>query len=125
MISGKRCPSPRIRRRLQEALGIARFDDLFIVEDVRGERAEAPACAVRIRRGSGARGLPAPADHAERGHRLPWEGLAACLGVDGRQVLRWRRGAEPCGGAMLALCRLAAKIPGGLGQLLHDDFIGE
>ena len=54
---------------------------------------------------------------------LSWEGLAACLGVDGRQVLRWRQGAEPCGGAMLALCRLATKVPDGLRELLDDEFI--
>ncbi len=49
---------------------------------------------------------------------LSWEGFSTCLGVDPRQVLRWRQGAEPCGGAMLALCRLALIIPGGLEALL-------
>ena len=52
---------------------------------------------------------------------LSWEGFAACLGVDCRQVLRWRQGAEPCGGAMLAICRLATKVPGGLRALLDDE----
>ena len=33
LITGQRCPSPRMRRRLQRALDIARFDDLFIVEN--------------------------------------------------------------------------------------------
>ena len=37
LISGKRYPSPRTRRRLQAALGVARFEDLFIVEDGHGE----------------------------------------------------------------------------------------
>lgn len=32
LITGQRRPSPRMRRRLQKALDIARFDDLFIVE---------------------------------------------------------------------------------------------
>ena len=32
LITGQRRPSPRMRRRLQQALDIARFDDLFIVE---------------------------------------------------------------------------------------------
>lgn len=54
---------------------------------------------------------------------LSWEGLSTCLGVDCRQVLRWRRGAEPCGGAMLAICRLAAMVPGGLGVLLDDETV--
>ncbi len=49
---------------------------------------------------------------------LSWEGFSTCLGADPRQVLRWRRGAEPCGGAMLAVCRLASIIPGGLEALL-------
>lgn len=52
---------------------------------------------------------------------LSWEGLAVCLGVDSRQVLRWRRGTEPCGGAMLALVRLARRVPGGLDDLLAED----
>lgn len=52
---------------------------------------------------------------------LSWEGLAVCLGVDDRQVLRWRQGAEPCGGAMLALVRLATRVPEGLGELLNED----
>ena len=55
---------------------------------------------------------------------LSWEGFAACLGVDSRQVLRWRRGAVPCGGAMLAICRLAAAVPEGLGPLLGDQPLG-
>ena len=52
---------------------------------------------------------------------LSWEGLAVCLGVDSRQVLRWRQGTEPCGGAMLALVRLARRVPGGLEDLLGED----
>lgn len=51
---------------------------------------------------------------------LSWEGFSACLGVDCRQVLRWRKGSEPCGGAMLALCRLAAAVPGGQRALLQE-----
>ena len=31
LINGTRCPSPPMRRRLQEALGCSDFDDLFIV----------------------------------------------------------------------------------------------
>ena len=54
---------------------------------------------------------------------LSWEGLAACIGVDGRQLLKWRQGAEPCGGAMLSLVRLATRMPEGLGELLNEDLI--
>ena len=35
LISGQRCPSPQLRRRLLGALGDPPFDDLFIVEDNR------------------------------------------------------------------------------------------
>ena len=34
MMSGQRCPSPKTRRRLMEALGVTRFEDLFILEAV-------------------------------------------------------------------------------------------
>ena len=55
---------------------------------------------------------------------LTWEGMAAGMGVDPRQLLRWRlRGGAPNGGAMLALVRLAIQVPGGLGQLLDEDVI--
>ena len=53
---------------------------------------------------------------------LSWEGLATCIGVDHRQLLRWRKkGAEPSGGAMLALVALAEQVPGGLDILLGRD----
>ena len=51
---------------------------------------------------------------------LSWNGFAEALGVDPKQVLRWRHGAEPCGGAMLSLIRLAARIPGGLDLALGE-----
>lgn len=51
---------------------------------------------------------------------LSWNGFADALGVDPKQVLRWRHGTEPCGGAMLSLIRLAARTPGGLDLFLGD-----
>ena len=55
---------------------------------------------------------------------LTWEGMAAGMGVDPRQLLRWRlHGGAPNGGAMLALVRLAVRVPGGLGELLDEDVI--
>ena len=55
---------------------------------------------------------------------LNWEGMAVGLGVDPRQLLRWRiKGGAPNGGAMLALVRLAIRTPEGLGQLLDEDVI--
>ena len=49
---------------------------------------------------------------------LTWTGFAHAVGADRRQVLRWRDGAEPCGGAMLALVELALMIDGGLAILI-------
>ncbi len=54
---------------------------------------------------------------------LPWERMAVCLGVDPRQLWRWRQGASPGGGAMLSLVRLATRVPGGLGALLGEELI--
>ena len=55
---------------------------------------------------------------------LSWEGLASAMGVDSRQLWRWRkRGGEPGGGAMLALVRLALRVPGGLAALVDEDVI--
>lgn len=52
---------------------------------------------------------------------LTWEEMAEALGVDDRQLLRWRRGACPNGRSMLSLIRLAAQVPGGLDALLGED----
>ena len=53
---------------------------------------------------------------------LTWRGFAEALGVDPKQVLRWRHGTEPCGGAMHSLTLLAARIPGGLELLMGEGF---
>ena len=45
---------------------------------------------------------------------LTWEGLAACLGVDPRQLQRWREGTRPSGDGMCALVMLGSCVPGGL-----------
>ncbi|MDE2842092.1 MAG: helix-turn-helix domain-containing protein [Chloroflexota bacterium] len=52
---------------------------------------------------------------------LSWTAFAHALGVDRKQVLRWTKGVEPCGGAMLALIRFAMRIPGGLDILLGEE----
>ncbi len=54
---------------------------------------------------------------------LTWDGMAVCLGVDIKQLLRWRQGGFPNGGAMLSLVRLATRVPGGLGELLDEDLV--
>jgi len=48
---------------------------------------------------------------------LTLTGFAQAVGADRRQVLRWRKGAEPCGGAMLALVQLSLMIEGGFAIL--------
>ena len=45
---------------------------------------------------------------------VSWDILAACLGVDPRQLQRWRMGTKPSGDGMNALVKLAARIPGGM-----------
>ena len=46
------------------------------------------------------------------------------MGVDSRQLWRWRkRGSEPGAGAMLALARIALRVPGGLALLLDEDVV--
>lgn len=52
---------------------------------------------------------------------LSWEGMATVVGVDCRQLHRWRRGTAPNGEAMLSLVRLARQVPGGLDALLDED----
>ncbi len=54
---------------------------------------------------------------------LTWDAMALALGVDSRQLLRWRRGATPNGGAMLSLVRLAVQVPGGLAELIGDEYV--
>ena len=45
---------------------------------------------------------------------LSWDILAACLGVDPRQLQRWREGTKPSGDGVNALVKLASRIPGGI-----------
>ena len=54
---------------------------------------------------------------------LSWRGFAKTLGVDPKQLRVWRKkGVEPCGGAMLSICRFAARLPGGLEILIGEGF---
>ena len=67
-----------------------------------------------------------PEDFSERLTRLKeasgltWSGLSRTLGVDPKQMYRWRKGTEPCGGAMLSLIRFASRMPGGMQILMGD-----
>ena len=53
---------------------------------------------------------------------LSWRGMARALGVDPKQLRRWRRGVEPAGGAMLSIGRFAGGIPGGMEILMGEGF---
>ena len=64
-----------------------------------------------------------PDDFTDRLDRLKQaSGLATNIGVDYKQMYRWRKGVEPSGGAMHALYRYASRIPGGLQILMGDGF---
>ena len=54
---------------------------------------------------------------------LTWDDLSEALGVELKQVLRWLKGTEPCGGAYHSLVELARWIPGGLDILMGEDFL--
>ena len=53
---------------------------------------------------------------------LSWNAFADALGVDKKQVHRWRNGVEPCGGAFRSLMKLAALIPGGVDILMGEGY---
>ena len=60
-------------------------------------------------------------EYLKRISRLTWDGMAYCMGVDPRQLRRWRHGAKPCGDALFGLFTLAARFPGGVHILLGTD----
>ena len=70
-----------------------------------------------------------PDDFVERLHLfkeltgLTWNAFSDLLGVDPKQMLRWRQGAEPCGGAYRSLVRVARWVPGGLDLIVGEDFL--
>ena len=62
-----------------------------------------------------------PAPGAPQGGQLSLlAGLVRGLGVDPKQLGRWRKDVEPCGGAMHSIFRFASRMPGGL-----EIFMGE
>lgn len=49
---------------------------------------------------------------------LTWEGMSDCIGVDLRQLHRWRLGTAPSGHALFSLFLFASRVQGGLRILL-------
>ena len=69
-----------------------------------------------------------PEDFAQRLERLKeasglsWRGLGRALGADPKQLARWRKGVEPCGGAMHSIHRFASRMPGGTEIVMGEDY---
>ena len=69
-----------------------------------------------------------PEDFPERLERLKevsgltWTAFARALGVDRKQVARWREGVEPAGGAAFSLFRFAMRLPDGVEILMGEGF---
>ena len=67
-----------------------------------------------------------PRDFTDRLERLKeasgltWAGLAKAIGVDHKQIYKWRKGVEPSGGAMFGLFQFADRMDGGLRILLGE-----
>ena len=62
-------------------------------------------------------------EYFKRVSGLTWDGMAYCMGVDPRQVRRWRHGTKPCGDTLFALLTLAARFRGGVHILLGVDIL--
>ena len=68
--------------------------------------------------------FPQRLDRLKRASGLTWDQFAEALGMETKQVLRWRHGTEPRGGPYHELIILAGRIPGGPAILLGDEFPG-
>ena len=65
--------------------------------------------------------FPQRLDRFKEATGLSWEGLGMCMGLDPRQLQRWRQGTKPSGDALFALLLLAARVSGGVHLLLGVD----
>ena len=62
--------------------------------------------------------FPERLEHFKETSDLTWDAMAACMGVDPRQLRRWRRGTRPSGDGLFALMTLASQFSGGVHMLL-------
>ena len=69
--------------------------------------------------------FPRRLDLLKRASGLTWDQLSEALGMETKQVLRWRRGTKPSGGPYHELIVLAGRISGGLSILFGEDFPGD
>ena len=69
-----------------------------------------------------------PGDFPQRLRRLKeltglsWNEFCEVIGSDGKQVLRWRQGTQPCGGALYSIVKVSAQVPGGLDLVMGQGF---
>lgn len=54
---------------------------------------------------------------------LTWDEFADCLGVDPRQLQRWRDGTKPSGDGLYALLQFATQVPGGVQMILRKHVL--
>ena len=144
LMNGRRSPSVATIESMMKELD-APFDDLFVVvarEDIRREPARPKRRSNGRRNGRSNRdgkqlALPGlnvlppgttilPDNFSIRLVRikeatgLTWNQFGEKVGVNPRQMLRWRNGAKPSGGAMYSLMRVAMTLPNGY-WLLYGD----
>ena len=67
--------------------------------------------------------FPERLEHFKEASGLTWDAMAACMGVDPRQLRRWRDGTRPSGDGLFALLTLAARFPGGVHMLLGVNVV--
>ncbi len=66
--------------------------------------------------------FPKRLERLKEASKLTWSGFARAVGVDPKQMHRWRKGVEPCGGAMHSLYRFAVRLPNGLAILISEGY---
>lgn len=67
--------------------------------------------------------FPAVLELVKEASGLTWDELANVLGVDPRQLQRWRSGTKPSGDGLYALMQLAAQIPGCVEMILRMQVV--
>ena len=144
MMNGRRSPSTETIGSMLKELD-APFDDLFVVvarEDIRREPARPKRRSNGNRNGRSNRdgkqlalpglnvlppgttilpdNFPIRLVRIKEATGLTWNEFGEKVGVNPRQMLRWRNGAKPSGGAMYSLMRVAMTLPNGY-WLLYGD----